>query len=71
MDKEAQGGIMDSKEPRLITMCKYYSTSGYPSFKPRCSLGHFAKLACHSENRDCKHYEPSEKPPFSAGFVDE
>ena len=45
--------------PIKIELCKAYTTTGYPGFKPLCKLGYKASLKCHSEQKDCKGYEPS------------
>ena len=42
-----------------LVMCNYYTTTGYPHFKPRCKKGRFASLKCHSENI-CPLYVPRE-----------
>lgn len=49
-----------------ILMCKFYDTSGYPNFKPQCQLGYRASLTCHSENNNCKGYEPTKTSPTRA-----
>jgi len=41
----------------MIEMCKHYTTTGYPYFKPRCKKGRFASLRCHSKNISCPYYE--------------
>ena len=30
-----------------MELCSHYDTTGHPSFKPRCLLGHRAGLWCH------------------------
>jgi len=42
----------------MIEQCEYYSTTGYPMFKPLCKLGHRASLKCHAKKIDCKDYIP-------------
>ena len=50
---------MPSKSVKLA-MCKYYTTTGYPAFKPKCQKDLFASLKCHEKNEECSQYEPSE-----------
>lgn len=38
-----------------MDMCSNYTTTGYPTFKPRCRAGLMASLKCHSKN-DCPKY---------------
>ena len=47
-----------NKSPK-IALCKNYTTTGHPDFKPLCRWGFRASLKCHSERKDCKRYEPS------------
>lgn len=49
----------------MIEMCRYYTTSGYPSFKPLCKKGHRASLKCHSINYACLDYMPSTVDEFA------
>lgn len=48
----------------MIELCKHYTTSGYPVFRPECVLGHRAGLWCHCATRAhlCGKYEPHEAP---------
>lgn len=39
----------------MIEMCYFYTTTGYPQFKPRCKVGLRASLKCHSKN-NCPAY---------------
>lgn len=41
-------------------MCKQYTTTEFPDFKPKCKLGHKASLRCHSENKFCMDYSTDE-----------
>ncbi len=40
-------------------ICSYYTTNGYPNFRPVCTLGYKAGLWCHSstDNHFCGKYE--------------
>ena len=40
----------------MIELCYHYTTTGYPTFKPRCKLGHWASLKCHSRYCKCPKY---------------
>lgn len=40
----------------MITMCDHYDTTGHPAFKPLCSKGLRAGLACHSIRISCPEY---------------
>ena len=42
-----------------IELCKHYTTTGYPTFKPLCKLNYKASLQCHSIRKDCKDYKES------------
>jgi len=44
-----------------IDMCKFYTTSMYPSFKPKCLKHRKASLKCHSKRLDCPEYKPTSK----------
>ena len=41
----------------MIEMCKHYTTTEHPNFKPKCKKGNWARLKCHSVRKDCKDYE--------------
>jgi len=40
-----------------IEMCQYYTTTGYPTFKPVCQKRYKASLRCHSTRKDCPDYK--------------
>lgn len=42
-----------------LPICTFYTTSGYPSFRPKCSKGHKASKKCHEKRDDCEDYKPS------------
>ncbi len=44
----------------MLEMCRHYSTTGHPNFKPLCKLGRWANLKCHSERKDCPLYQHGE-----------
>ncbi len=44
-----------------IPMCKWYTTTGYPTFKPKCQKGLFAKLKCHDKYNACNSYKASKE----------
>ena len=44
----------------MLDMCQFYTTTGFPTFKPLCKLGKQAGLKCHSKRTDCKQYKESE-----------
>ena len=50
-------GMNQDLQNSKIEMCKFYTTTGYPTFKPRCEKGLWASLRCHSENKKCPKYE--------------
>jgi len=43
----------------VIEMCKSYTTTGYPLFKPKCKQSYRAGLKCHVVYKSCPGYEPS------------
>lgn len=45
----------------IVPICIHYTTTGYPTFKPRCKLGKWAGLKCHDVNKDCVGYKPSKE----------
>lgn len=52
----------------MIEMCRFYSTSGYPDFKPKCLAGDSFHvytrrpgLKCHKRRLECLLYQPSEE----------
>ena len=40
----------------MIELCYHYTTTGYPTFKPRCKLRLWASLKCHSRYCKCPRY---------------
>ncbi len=44
--------------PSKVEMCKNYTTSGFPRFKPKCkfSWALAAGLHCHSSSTHCEYY---------------
>lgn len=44
----------------LIEQCRFYTTTGHPSFAPSCVVGFRASLQCHGKRKDCPGYIPSE-----------
>jgi hypothetical protein len=60
---DKDGNVVSYKDiPVNIPMCKWYTTTKYPTFKPKCQKGLFAKLKCHDQYNTCDSYEPSKKP---------
>jgi hypothetical protein len=45
----------------IVELCKHYTTTGYPTFYPKCEFGFRAGLRCHSAvtGRACRKYEPA------------
>lgn len=41
----------------MIELCSHYTTTGYPTFKPRCKVGLKAGLKCHSRKCKCPKYK--------------
>lgn len=44
----------------MIEMCDWYTTTGWPCFRPKCSLGWVACLGCHDKFNTCPFYCPSD-----------
>ena len=53
-----QLGYWEGEQQVSVEMCRYYGTTGHPSFRPTCEQGHRARLKCHSINA-CPDYGPS------------
>jgi len=53
-----------------LSICRFYTTSGYPNFNPKCIKGHKASKECHEKREDCGDYKPSltKKPEKNSCF---
>lgn len=45
----------------MTEMCRFYTTTGYSKFKPKCLRGFVASIKCHSRRTDCKGYVEERK----------
>ena len=43
-----------------IDLCIYYTTTGYPNFKPKCEVKLKAGLKCHKWNCNCPEYRATD-----------
>jgi len=43
-----------------INICRFFTTEGYPHFKPICLKGLYASIKCHDNSDNCPQYKSSE-----------
>jgi len=50
----------------VIELCDFYTTTGYPNFKPKCLKGRRASLKCHKRECKCPEYKVTRKEMSNA-----
>ena len=59
---DQDGNVVSYKDIVItIPMCKWYDTTGFPTFKPRCQKGLWAGLKCHDKYNTCSTYKASKE----------